>query len=321
MKNISIIAINQSTDELWDYHWEGCSYATFFHARGWYQVWERYEPKYSTKALHVRFSDGKAAVMPASISQKTNTYIMSPGRTYGGWISADELTEEHASLLYDYLKGENIYWRINPYDPHHQIVNHESLQDDDTNVIPLQKDFDELLSRWSSNHKKGVKKGLKENQVKLATTKEEWQAYFSLYQKCLERWGENATSNYSWELFDALYQLSSDHVKLWLTYHQDMIIGGGLCFYGPEHVVCWHSAVDDEYFSRKPIFSMFRESIAHACEQGYRWYDFNPSGGHEGVKKFKQGFATIEMNAPVLKSKTQNGQIRSKIKRVFAQLT
>lgn len=321
MTAVSIISTNLATDEVWDAHWRGCDYATFFHSREWYTVWRQYQPKYQIEALHFIFSDGKEAVVPASISKTSGQYLMSPGRTYGGWISADELTEEHASLLYQHLVGRNTYWRINPYDTNSKVVVHPDQTADDTNVILLPKDFDELYSRWSSNHKKGVKKGMKESEVRPATTLEEWKAYFGLYQKCLKRWGEQATSNYSWELFEELYRLSSDHVKLWLTYHQGAIIGGGLCFYGSRHVVCWHSAVDDDYFSKKPIFSMFRYAIAHACEQEYAWFDFNPSGGHEGVKKFKEGFATVEMDAPVLRVQASSSKLKNKINQVLAQFS
>jgi lipid II:glycine glycyltransferase (peptidoglycan interpeptide bridge formation enzyme) len=40
------------------------------------------------------------------------------------------------------------------------------------------------------------------------------------------------------------------------------------------------------------------EVIKDACEQGYFWFDFNPSGGHEGVKSFKKGFgcSTLQSN-------------------------
>ena len=46
------------------------------------------------------------------------------------------------------------------------------------------------------------------------------------------------------------------------------------------------------------------ESIKDACEQGYSGFDFNPSGGHEGVKEFKKRFGTEELPCPVLENKS-----------------
>ena len=43
------------------------------------------------------------------------------------------------------------------------------------------------------------------------------------------------------------------------------------------------------------------EAIKDASERGITWFDFNPSGGHEGVWDFKKGFGAQAMPAPVVR--------------------
>jgi lipid II:glycine glycyltransferase (peptidoglycan interpeptide bridge formation enzyme) len=53
--------------------------------------------------------------------------------------------------------------------------------------------------------------------------------------------------------------------------------------------------------------------IRHAVEHGYRWFDFNPSGGHEGVQKFKARFGTVPLSCPMILHQTP-------VNRAFQQL-
>jgi hypothetical protein len=44
----------------------------------------------------------------------------------------------------------------------------------------------------------------------------------------------------------------------------------------------------------RPNIILHSEIIRQCCEQGCRYYDFNPSGGHEGVDRFKALFGAGE---------------------------
>jgi hypothetical protein len=45
---------------------------------------------------------------------------------------------------------------------------------------------------------------------------------------------------------------------------------------------------------------LLHDVIRDACERGFRWFDFNPSGGHEGVAAFKRSFGAECRPAPVV---------------------
>jgi lipid II:glycine glycyltransferase (peptidoglycan interpeptide bridge formation enzyme) len=38
---------------------------------------------------------------------------------------------------------------------------------------------------------------------------------------------------------------------------------------------------------------LYAQIIRDAHNQGYRYFDFNPSGGHEGVVHFKESFGAV----------------------------
>ncbi len=319
MSSIKITNVRTASAEEWDEHWENCEYATYFHSRTWNEVWEVYsERKNIAEAYLIHFSDGKNAVIPYVYQSKYKGFdkrlLLSPAGTFGGWISKNILTKTHAILLFKFLKGKSTIWRVNPYAPYTEVVDTADSRKDVTNVLPLYEDFDTIFKQWSSNHKRAVKKGLKEGViVKVAQEDEEWRLYFNIYQKSIKRWGEKTTSSYDWKLFSLLSQLPENSIKLWLSYYNNNVVAGALCFYAQKHVVYWHGAADEEYFQFRPTQILFYECIQHACVNGYKWFDFNPSGSHEGVRKFKRGFATVERESPVI---FHNNQFTKNIKRV-----
>jgi lipid II:glycine glycyltransferase (peptidoglycan interpeptide bridge formation enzyme) len=114
--------------------------------------------------------------------------------------------------------------------------------------------------------------------------------YYSVYEDAHRRWGDRATSHYDFELFKNIFEMKSPNIKLWLAKAEQRIIAGALVMYWNRHVVWWHGASLEEYFHYCAANLLNVEIIKNACERGYLYYDFNPSGGHEGVASFKQSF-------------------------------
>jgi lipid II:glycine glycyltransferase (peptidoglycan interpeptide bridge formation enzyme) len=103
-------------------------------------------------------------------------------------------------------------------------------------------------------------------------------------------------------------------VKLWVAEYQNRIISGALCFYSKRHVVYWHGAGLSDYFHLRPANLLLSEVIKHACEDGYWWFDFNPSGTHEGVANFKRRFGAKSMACPVIVRKSHFFQLLDMVK-------
>jgi hypothetical protein len=67
---------------------------------------------------------------------------------------------------------------------------------------------------------------------------------------------------------------------------------------------------------------LMAEAIRDASLRGYRWFDFNPSGGHAGVQDFKRRFGAIPLAAPVIRTATgwrRAGRKMSMVKHVVAR--
>ena len=321
--NISIMNIRPATADEWDALWQQCDYATYFQSREWADIWNIYtkgeirpEPKL------VLFSDGNKALLSLSSRRffkgLTKQYLFSPAGTFGGWISGDRLDSNHAQLLTNYLcekLGGNLVWRLNPYDKLVQQVKIEQKKEDYTYALDISNGFEAVYEKWS---KGGWKKGSSSASrtaakarkaerdgvsIRVAKAKEDWEEYYQVYQDSLQRWGNAATSKYEWELFDSMYQMNSPNIKLWLGIYENKIIVGEICFYATNHAVTWHGAALRDFFKLHGRNLLIYELVKDASERGYSWFDFNPSGGHEGVAAFKKSFGAEALPCPTVNTK------------------
>lgn len=311
---ISVTNIRSANSDEWDRIWRECDYSTYFHSREWAEIWNVYtKGKMSPEPIMVEFSDSKRALLPLSTFKKykgfIRDYISSPAGTFGGWISSDELNILHTKLLIEYLtKLSNLIWRINPYDALLSNVfklGGDIVKDDETHILNLDRGFDAIYKDWTKGHSSAVHKARKAGvNIKPASLIFDWQSYFKVYEDSLRRWGDKASSRYGWEIFYEMFQRNSSNIKLWLAIYQDKVVAGALCFYAKKHLVYWHGAALEEYFNLRPVNLLVYEIIKDACDKGYAWFDFNPSGGHEGVKAFKKNFGAEPLPCPVVKIET-----------------
>ena len=319
-----ISGVRPATDPEWDEIWQGCEYATYFHSREWAMLWAYYtkgglrpEPRIVT------FSDGNRALLPFSFHLTVHgegpgrrrsplisgpldgyekTYVSSPAGTYGGWLSDGPLTEAHAGLLLGHIKDNfgRLTMRLNPFSCLSMGAGFEA-EYDETHAIKLSEGFEAIIGRWTKGHRSAVGKARREGvAVRVAEGLDDWQSYFSIYRSSINRWGWRASSSYGWGLFSEMYKLSSSNIKLWLAFKDGKAIAGAIMFYTKRHVAYWHGAALDEFFPLRPVNLMISDAILDACKGGYSWFDFNPSGGHEGVKAFKRSFGAKALPCPVI---------------------
>jgi lipid II:glycine glycyltransferase (peptidoglycan interpeptide bridge formation enzyme) len=134
--------------------------------------------------------------------------------------------------------------------------------------------------------------------VRPATSINDYHAYYNAYQDSLQRWGERASMHYPRMLFENGFQLAKiypDNIKLWLATVNEKVIAGAWVFYWNQHVDWWHGAAYASYFDHYPNNVLQTHIIIDALEKGYKFYDFNPSGGHENVARFKARFGAKKL--------------------------
>jgi len=309
---LQIEQILPASDHDWDETWLGCDYATYFHSREWARIWNLYtEGLMQPEPLMVYFSDGKCALLPLTVQYfvkgRVKKVISSPGGTFGGWISRDVLVHGHRVLLVRWLlrNSASLDWLVNPYEPGVGDIRFPAKRVEDTQVLDLDKGYEAYLEEITRHHSATQRKGRKAQKAGVLTREavdiKDWQEYFQVYQDSLRRWGDTVSAEYEWSFFHDLFSLHSRYVKLWLSTFQEKIIAGALCFYAGRHVVYWHGAALEEYLNLRPVNLLFLDIIKDTCDKGYRWFDFNPSGKHEGVRRFKKTFGCIDKYCPVVK--------------------
>jgi len=314
LMGLSITEIRKAYPDEWDEIWQQCDYATYFQSREWAELWSLYSGgKMQPNPLLICFSDSKRLLMPFT-DQRTcggliKLHISSPAGTYGGWISKDAISKDHAGLVCSYFnkKIANLVWRLNPYDALSKTIVLSGFRvsyDDETQMLHLTNGFEAISGQWAKGRgsiERKARKARKEGvEIRLASSHADWEAYYGVYEDSLRRWAEAASQRYGPGLFQAISHSASGFVKLWLAIYNDTVIAGALCFYSKRHAVYWHGAALEEFFPLRATNLLMHEIIRNACEQGYHWFDFNPSGGLEGVKAFKKSFGAVELGCPVV---------------------
>lgn len=304
---VSIVEIRPASDEEWDSIWAQTTYATYFHSREWAEIFSSYTAgKVRPAPKLVSFSDGAKALLPLSVEAVARglvkCFLSSPAGTFGGWLSTNQLQKKHADLITNILanKIENLVWRINPYDPLLSEISIAHTIHDETQVLNLTPGFDEVFRNWTKGHSSAVRKATKVGVTVIrAMHLHEFETYFEIYQDSLRRWGDKASSVYSWALFREIFDRKSKNIILWLAMYKGSPIAGSLCFYSNNKVVYWHGAALEKHFDTRPVNLLMYEAIKHACDLGYTWFDFNPSGDHKGVLAFKRSFGTEAKPCPL----------------------
>jgi len=335
-KTLSIALVEPASTTQWDDTFAACDYATYFHSREWTDIYAAHLADGSQRSpLLVTFSDRKSALLPLSFRRRArglmDTYTTTMSGMPGGFISNDPLGVEHTALLCDHLLkrlGGSLSWRVNPYEPWRaellkwidgtcmrvdwgasriakvaSTAGHPGrpiMFPDVTHTIELAKGYPALFPTQSAIVRKAKKARKELVMVSVADDDvAQWREYYDVYQSSVARWGDSAFTNYPWQLFESIFSLKSPRIKLWLARQQGKIVCGAICFYARKHVAYWQGAALQEYFHLRPVNLMMLEIIKHACDNGYDWYDFNPSAS-AGVTKFKESFGATALACPLV---------------------
>jgi len=307
------VLIETPTRETWRSIWSSCDSATFFHGPDWAELWQRFSAG-RTRAVPelITFADGKRALLPLCFEDKLqgllSRYVASPEATFGGWIADTVLTIEQASWLLGHLldnRPASLVWRMNPYDAQAFEAGKRRgimCRKDETHALRLTPGPNALLDGFKNGYRSDIRKALKHGRINVdvASTLDEWRAYYRVYLETLVRWGHQPHEGYPWELFETLHGLGSPDVKLWLGRYDGAIVSGELCMYAKRHVVSWHAATLKDYLRTHVAKVQIFRVIEDACKTGRDWFDFNPSAGLGGVKVFKESFNAEPLPAPVV---------------------
>jgi CelD/BcsL family acetyltransferase involved in cellulose biosynthesis len=302
-----IASVRPSTSREWDEAWRRYGAATYFQSREWADLWSAYtQGRLRPAGLRVTFAGGESAVLPLSSRSGDDgpLLVSSPAGTYGGWISADLLRPEHWAALTRYMSAElgSLYWQTNPLDPSLLAASLPSTSPNETHVIDLAQEWEAIHGAWSSSCRRAVRKARHSGiLVREAATVEDWREYHDVYEDSMRRWGERARFRLERGFFEQLHSLRSANLRLWLaTTAEGRVAAGAVMCCAGGHAVYWHGAARESLLPLRPMNLLFSELIRETRAAGYRWFDFNPSAGMEGVRRFKEGFGARPLPCPIV---------------------
>jgi hypothetical protein len=287
-----------------------CHYATFFHSPLWSRLVLATYPEYRDASIWAMLRDGTRAVFPVIETGRSGGGLFRNlcstfAGCYGGPIADVPLScDDERGLYRALLSWDTIRVTVtgNPFGPTAETMSGYEKREDSTHIISLSEGFDAVQAGFSRGHRTSALQGRRRGvTTRVATSIEDYRFYFDAYTDSLRRWGDNTTSIYPWLLFENGFRLSQAYpgnMKLWVAELDGQIISGVWMFYWNHHAVAWHAASHAEYFEYRPANVLFWDIMEDACQRGYDYFDFNPSGGHEGVAEFKRRFGTETVCVP-----------------------
>ncbi len=280
-------------EPLWEELCRADPTCTFFQTPAWHGIAARY---YQAESIPLLFKFGdQVACLPLLRKRRWGFYrYFSPFGTYTALVAATQLKPEVLHSIEKSLRNLHLDLVSSPFTVNPLSVGTSKISR--VQVIDLKAlDPNNLLRDWEEGQQRRLRVARREGvEVRLANSSAEWERYFELYQLTLKRWGDKTRVRYAKNLFDDIQLLITKkiEVKLWIAEHQNQIGAGYITFYHNRHVIPWHGAADNAFFSKGATQSLFFTIINDALQKGYAYFDLTGSGGLAGVEVFKSRFGT-----------------------------
>lgn len=312
--------VSRDDERRWDAFVAAHRAGTIFHSRTWARIVLAAFPGLRDESL-VTSVDGIPCVLPLFAWSRAGgllrTLHSSFPFTYGGPVPAlDAAGADLTSRLLPRLRYPLSSWRINgnpfieagranrgpvPGDAGHAQPPGFMVREDATHLLALpdteEAYWDGVLTTAQRNDwRRLAKKGVT---VEETRAERDADSVYALYRASFAHWGGEPRFVHPQDFYRALLAHGGDAVRLTVVRHEGGLAGG--CF-----VLRWNGKVhylagyfDREARALRPAALLQVESILRAIRDGYRWYDFLPSGGHLPVEEFKAGLGGQRTPFPI----------------------
>ncbi|MCK5619139.1 MAG: GNAT family N-acetyltransferase [Candidatus Krumholzibacteria bacterium] len=296
------VDIVSSVDHLqWDNLLSEEPHSTFFHTLEWSDTLERALSGWS-RFFIVGTVDGRVvAGLPAMKYSKRGFYaIMSmPFGTHGGPLVGDAAPqmagEDLSQRFFDeatstkrvaYAELVDLPSRVNP-----SAESGIRSIEDETQVLELGLDYDELYGGFKPANRNKIRKAQKAGvTVRQGRRRDDFLRYNSILLDCSKNWGGRV--RFGEKFFDALSEIDNGSVQLWLAEYNKTAVAGLLNFAHNGMVMNWGAVMMHDSRSLSPMNLLHSEAIRDAVDNGFSKYSFGSSAGFKGVDKFKTTFGT-----------------------------
>jgi len=294
----------------WDAIASASPCATPFHARSWCESFAAYDKRFTARAIVLAVDAGREALLPlfqragALRRGPLSRAVSSQPGVYGGPICADgALSESDWRAFFARLPNLPFArWECfgNLHDsPPTDVCDALGATQRSTHVVELEGLPDDPLESYEAACRRNVRKAQREGVVVARENDAKaLEEYYGLFLDSLRRWGKEPGRGYRRSLFERLAK--TEGAELWTARAPDgRMAAGGWFVVAPRHWVYWHGAMREDLSALRPANALHHALIVEAKRRGAARYDFNPSGGLEGVETFKRSFGAREFVFPV----------------------
>jgi lipid II:glycine glycyltransferase (peptidoglycan interpeptide bridge formation enzyme) len=268
--------------------------------------------------------NGKTILIPMMEANRHGfkTFSSMPGNfEHGGLFSESEITTNlFKTILKDILGFKNLILHINLSSSPElatKIPEEWKVKDEftSTDLLKLKgKDFEDIWKNYRNNTRRAIRKAEKSGlEIRDGTSLDDFKSFYDIYDESTKKW-DMKTPRIPYKLYKNLYKCGSDHVKLRLAVKDDKIVAGLLDLWYSKTIYGYMSAFLGDYGTYNPTSLLFNESIKQACQEGYNYYNFGPSGSLKNIKVFKEGFGTENVEIYRFKVYSNLGKLLSKIR-------
>ncbi len=309
------------TDEIkveWDRFIKRATQGNFFHSQKFFD----YHPKdrFDHRHLVFRKKGHIVAVWPGAFRDEDGlkSWTSHPGSSYGGLIIRDDidLINVHRLLLdlINVAKSngiERLRCTIPPLIYHRRSsdmvefamrrTGFKYLKQDYTQAIDLTNlpiSERQLIKLYDSKTRTAIRKAQREGvkiRHNLPLNGETLDQYYDILFE--NRKGLGVTPTHTKEELQKLSELAPKQLEMSMAYYDGKPIAGILNFICNEHVMLeFYIAHRDEAQFLRPSVLLVHDSILHAAERGFTWYDFGISTEPNnqvtwGLASFKENFS------------------------------
>jgi CelD/BcsL family acetyltransferase involved in cellulose biosynthesis len=166
--------------------------------------------------------------------------------------------------------------------------------DDTLQVVRLDAEYDELLSRFKPSARNKIRKATKAGvTVRRAESEGDFLAYHAILEECSRDWQIRPRPGS--EFFSALSMLDPAMVQMWLAVCDGDVIAGDLNFVSHGSIMNWGNVSTDGAKSLAPNNLLHAKGIEQGVLDGHHTYDLGSSRGLPGVRRFKESFGTVDV--------------------------
>jgi hypothetical protein len=288
-------------DGAWDAHLGKHPEATFYHTRTWARILAVGFPRLEDESRWIE-ADGRRAALPLHTWTRLGGVLATRQSAfpflYGGPVprhigERDLLTETLKELG---RGGRSLVVLSNPFAAGAEPGPIPKIQaiPDATHLLDLPRSVDAFWDGLSPAQRNDVRRLTKKGVVlRLGGAPAEIRAVYGFYRASFGRWGGEPGMVYPEALYQAMVALGGPAVRLYLAEFEGRLIGGAF-------VARWNGRVHYHagYFDHaarglRPNVLLQELIIRDAIIDGFRSYDFLPSGGNTGVESFKESFGGL----------------------------